>query len=67
MSLSLEVQCVGFKEIYWQRWNMIFIVRFLLVINPFISTVGASPPITESAMLDCHFSTVVSMESLSCC
>ena len=46
---------------------MIFIVRFLLVINPFISTVGASPPFTESAMLDCHFSTVVSVESLSCC
>lgn len=45
---------------------MIFIVMFLLVFNPFVSTVGAGPPFTELAMLRRHVSTVVSMERLLC-
>ncbi len=33
LSLILKEQCVGFRGIYWQKWNIIFIIMFSLVYN----------------------------------
>lgn len=29
----LKSQCVGFRVIYWQKWNRIFIIMFSFVYN----------------------------------
>lgn len=31
---ALKVQVVGFRDIYWQKWSIIFIPMFLVVLNP---------------------------------
>ncbi len=67
----LKDQCVGFRGIYWPKWNIIFVIMFSFVYNhlklrcmvfslasneQFISTQGAGPLLRSPPCCWCFYS-----------